>query len=428
METRQTDSELSGWKQIADYLGVSERTARQYAKQAGMPIHRMPGAKGRVWVRPVELDVWKGVANHNQRPAETTIPYRTWDAALPRFFVPGVVFLALFSVGGLFAHFFTQPHATAALKAEFGTIVALDGSGRQIWQHKFPAPFTTDRLSEAWIRSRGEIYDLDGDGLPEVLFTYPRMKHPNVVPTMTLYCFSHTGEVLWTFEPGRAVSDGTERLEPPFFISNVQVIPTRGTEGPWIVVSSNHYLSHPDQIAVLDRRGKLVGEYWHSGHLLAMSHADVDGDGIEELVLGGVDNGTRTATLLVFDPRHVSGARQYDFKTPFQLQGFGPGTEKAMVLFPRSDLVDPDGFNEIFKLDTTPTRIMVKVTESRYADDHSSIIYEFDYHLALLGVTPLPEFLQAQRERYNQGILSHPWSNAELQNLIQHVVVTSRYP
>ena len=51
--------ELQGWKQIADYLNVSDRTAQTWARRHKMPVHHLPGAKGRVFALYSELEEWK---------------------------------------------------------------------------------------------------------------------------------------------------------------------------------------------------------------------------------------------------------------------------------------------------------------------------------------------------------------------------------
>jgi len=40
---------LSGWKQIAERLGVTPQTAKMYHKRYGMPILRLPGGKPITW-------------------------------------------------------------------------------------------------------------------------------------------------------------------------------------------------------------------------------------------------------------------------------------------------------------------------------------------------------------------------------------------
>ncbi|MDX2181534.1 MAG: hypothetical protein SFV18_18210 [Bryobacteraceae bacterium] len=52
--------DFDSWKGIANYLKVSVRTAQEYEKHHGLPIHRLRGlVKSRVWAVPSELDAWK---------------------------------------------------------------------------------------------------------------------------------------------------------------------------------------------------------------------------------------------------------------------------------------------------------------------------------------------------------------------------------
>ena len=50
---------LVGWKEIAAYLGKTDRTVKRWGKNRGLPIHRVPGvAKTSVYAYPAELDWW----------------------------------------------------------------------------------------------------------------------------------------------------------------------------------------------------------------------------------------------------------------------------------------------------------------------------------------------------------------------------------
>jgi hypothetical protein len=48
---------LSGWKDIANYLGKGVRTVQRYARELGLPIHRPAGKLSVVAVK-AELDEW----------------------------------------------------------------------------------------------------------------------------------------------------------------------------------------------------------------------------------------------------------------------------------------------------------------------------------------------------------------------------------
>lgn len=410
--------QLNGWKEIGQYLQISDKAAINWERSLGMPVHRMPGKKGRVWAFADELDAWKQRAPG----ADATPPVQ--NGVWRRRLVSLLAFLLLLGAAfGLWAKRRPFLGRTPVVSLTFGTktLTALDGKGRTVWQYEFEKPFRPPETE--YQRRVSAIFDLDGDGLPEVLFRYVPLEEHGELSRQTLYCFSSQGKVLWQFVPGRTVSDGGGKFEPPYFINNVQVISGRGAEGPWIAVTSNHYLSHPDQIAILDRNGHLIGEYWHSGHLTAMAHADLDGDGIDELLLGGVDNGTAQAVLLVFDPRHVSGANHYSAENPYQLQGFQAGTEKVAVMFPRSDINVQEHFSQIFDLRTTPDRILVPVTESRFAVNPNIVYYELDYNLRIVHMERSPQLVIAHEDLRKQGVLNHPWSDSELLALKQTVVI-----
>jgi hypothetical protein len=79
-------AELRGWKQIAGYLDVTERTAQLWERQGGLPIHRLPGCKGRAFSTRPELDSWKRArkASVPFQPARRAITVRLSEAHYER--------------------------------------------------------------------------------------------------------------------------------------------------------------------------------------------------------------------------------------------------------------------------------------------------------------------------------------------------------
>jgi Tfp pilus assembly protein PilF len=49
---------LDSWKEIAAFFGRDERTVNRWEKELGLPIHRLPGTKGRVYAYTKELSAW----------------------------------------------------------------------------------------------------------------------------------------------------------------------------------------------------------------------------------------------------------------------------------------------------------------------------------------------------------------------------------
>ena len=49
---------LDSWKEIAAFFGRDERTVNRWEKELGLPVHRLPGTKGRVYAYTDELSDW----------------------------------------------------------------------------------------------------------------------------------------------------------------------------------------------------------------------------------------------------------------------------------------------------------------------------------------------------------------------------------
>ena len=77
-DTSSAESErLVGWKRIAAFLGCSERTARRWEAEEGLPVHRqVHEARSTVYALPVELDAWIRSRSPDVAETETTGPGR----------------------------------------------------------------------------------------------------------------------------------------------------------------------------------------------------------------------------------------------------------------------------------------------------------------------------------------------------------------
>lgn len=319
---------------------------------------------------------------------------------------------------------FNQPATTgiispAGYSLEVSTLIVTDAQGREVWRHQFPS-----RIAKGWYEGLSSVRrctfgDIDQDGGVETLFVYVPLDFGSV--GTTLYCFDKDGTIKWEFVPGRTIRIGDREYLPPYFTSNVQIIPI-GKESPRILVSSNHYAHNPNQIAMLDATGKLISEYWHAGHLLSIAHADLNDDGVDELLLGGVNNGYGQATMIIFDPRRVSGASRQPQR---QILGLPSGTEKAVVLFPKSCLSHNAPYNRVFELRVTrERRIMVAVVEGVAEDDNpGEMIYEFDFKLTVISARPDSHLQEHHRVLEEKGTVDHSLIDQEIANLRDEVVI-----
>ena len=49
---------LDSWKEIAEYLNRGVRTVQRWERTAGLPVRRVPSARGAVFAFEAELDRW----------------------------------------------------------------------------------------------------------------------------------------------------------------------------------------------------------------------------------------------------------------------------------------------------------------------------------------------------------------------------------
>jgi len=73
-----TGKRLDSWKEIAAFFGRDERTVSRWEK-LGLPVHRLPGTKGRVYAYTAELSAWlaapkDGAALSEEIPASFPAP------------------------------------------------------------------------------------------------------------------------------------------------------------------------------------------------------------------------------------------------------------------------------------------------------------------------------------------------------------------
>jgi hypothetical protein len=306
-------------------------------------------------------------------------------------------------------------------RVEAGALITVDARGRELWQWQFETALATDAYSGLYRHRRCAFADIDRDGRIETLFAaWPldfgeRGTH--------VYCFSEGGELRWgPVATGRYVRTDEKEYRPPYLISNVMAVPCGRERLTRVLVSNCHYAHSANQIALLEPlHGKLLSEYWHAGHLPCVTHADLDADGSEEVLLAGVNNGYGQATLVVFDSADISGASRQIGR---RWLGIPTGSERDVVLFPRTCLSELKPHSRAVDMRLIPPgRMMVVVSEDiAEAGTDGLILYELDYHLNVLSAESDTRFRTLHRQRELAG--GHAWSGDEARRLIASV----KYP
>jgi len=401
--------ELTSWKEIADYLGVAERTAQKWEIERGLPVRRLPGPKGRVSADSADLDQWKQVTV--EKPA-----WRDRVGFLKAYAVATTALLLV--VGGLQLKSYVtalRPGPPARFRLDVNALTVTDADGRELWSKTFPEAllarrYTPDSLTELATTWIGNV---DQDGAIETLFAY----HPaGGRGAAAMFCFTNTGAQKWRFVPGDRVLDG--RPLSPVAVINDFVVTDLNQDGQTeIVLAIQHpSLNKTTQVAVLDAGGALRGEYWHPGRFDRVYARDLDGDGVREILVAGASRRHGAAALAVLDSRKLLEMQPQRIIPSDQLAG-DLRVERASVVFPRTCVNQAlEVTNRVTVVTFDGGSIRVVVAE-RERDRAMTVHYVLDSGLKVLDVGVSDALRGHHRELESTGQIDHPLSADEISAL-----------
>lgn len=353
-----------------------------------MPVHRMPGAKGRVFAFVEELETWRDhEAEVETAAGSPPIPVVGPPAAVRkqwwRWALGGVI--ALIAVLG--AAWALRPKLRPSRSSiEGNAVVVFDDDGREAWRFQFPSvPLMVGPESRTSFVP-AQFVDVDGDGRDELLFP---LHHSELSSEDDeLYLFSPDGALRWKKKFWRRIRLASGWMDGPYNIRSVALIRTPGVSEARILVSSTHRVSSPTVVSLVDLQGNVLREYWHSGHFERALASDLDGDGKPEIYLAGVANGYSCADLVVLDPERFDGASEETDPVERIVDEPAP-VEIARVLLPRSRVNQAlEPYNGVGSLIRTGDSLVVSTYELPSHPEEASITFYFSRGLALQSARP----------------------------------------
>lgn len=364
---------LSSWKEIATLLQISVKTAQRWEAERGLPVKRIGG---RVSISREALANWR---------RESGVDRPWWQQVRALQIIAGcaaasALFLGIYVAYLVIVNRFGTPVSARWVGSD---LVASDALGRtrslyrsaiQIFEH-FPS------MAEFYPRT----IDINGDGRPEILS----------IPTHNLrdakgwdlLCVDESGGVQWTLKVTESVTAGGKLYTPPYVLRSYVVFDAPTGDGKkWIAATFAHRFASPSVLMVADSAGKILGSYWHAGHLDQLAVMDIENDGSLEIVAGGIDHAVNQATLVAFDPRAVSGASQTPPDHEMHYAGKPAGSEKYRAHFARTKLnLKFDNFNFVSKFDQ-PAGGLDVTTREHLAPPVGYVVYSLDQNLRVREV------------------------------------------
>jgi hypothetical protein len=328
---------LTSWKEIAAHMGRDVRTVLRWEKQRGLPVHRVPGATGRVvFAYTDELDAWskgagsdrgaeadQGAAVEGAFPAQPS-SRAGWRVAA----ISAAVVLVLASVGGAWL---IKWRAGAAREVSRVTILdaavqATAADGAIMWT------YPVDRLLNRE-HSTAVVADLTGDTRPDVIASLIP-KDASGGGTGVLLALDHQGRKLWERQPEDTFTFGTDTYGPswaPDYLLTYQV----GGQ-PVVGWALHHHTWWPSLLLTFNGRGERTSTFVNSGWIRCLL---MSGDG-RYLLAGGISNSRNGASFAILDPGKPGGASPEDARSPYECVNCPRGAPLRYFVIPWSDVID----------------------------------------------------------------------------------------
>jgi DNA-binding winged helix-turn-helix (wHTH) protein len=303
-------------------------------------------------------------------------------------------------------------------------LTMLDQNSKPMWTHDLPGTPQPASPPGEFTYPKPLIADIDGDGSKKLLFAFSNLDSPDD-PTV-IYCFAAGGKLLWTHQIGREIQSETSRVFPKAYNATwIGLLRKPTPQGGRILVGAHRGGTSLFLVEVVTPDNKVVGEYYHPGWLWAMNVMDLDGDGNDEVLLGGVNNAygnlagfDHPMTLIVLDSRHVEGQGPAPTSDDRHFRGLSSGNERAIMFFrefgqtPTDAASDFCAFREIRQL-----RTHFEAIAARLGKPEVFANFQFNSHLGIDVVTPSPAldvYLSLRPDRPSNQSERIPWYIREL--------------
>ncbi len=306
-----------------------------------------------------------------------------------------------------------KPKDTNPVLAEVkkGVLRVYNKQGEELWSRtalKIPDGSTPFGFEHSPLEAQFvTIQDIDGNGRSVVLVTGLTTSSREGLDS--LFCFEGNGELRWRVSAGSFTTFGKKGIglagEPAFM---ALAFPRAQRSRPRLFALVGSVGFSPAKVIELDpSTGSKLQAYHHRGGCNILQTADIDEDGNDELVVGGLNDGFDQACVAVLDPADISGHAPVPPDLA-PLEPIPPAKEKYYLLFARTDLGIALGrtpYNQVSYISVVGnSRINVHVREGPNPPDDSevgAVVYAFTKNMKLESVTGDDTFVTKYNKYYS---------------------------
>ena len=367
-------TKFDSWKEIADYLDRHITTCQRWEIEFGLPVHRLDDSpRARVFAYKVEIDIWLNERERKRKKTHKSL---------------SILILISITIALLLIALIKPPSRAADFKIQGSKLIILDERQREMWTYETDI---NDLEKEATYRNRfqkkriinGVHYlpyiifkDINGDRHREILFTRQTVYSEEDI----LICFDTKGKTLWNYKVGKKKIFGGKTYTDDYTILGFDIVNIDNRGDPEIIMIANHKSSFPSQIVILNSIGKLVGQYWNSGHIKDFSIIDLDNDGVNEIILSGINEEWNRPCCVILDYSCINGVspQTQDY---YKCSDVRPHREKYYFLMPINAVDSITGINRCIK------QIEInKDTPDEFITFRSLVTYTFTNKMEHVGI------------------------------------------
>ena len=326
---------LVGWKEIAEYLRTSTRTAQRWEQEQGLPVHHTGGSKGySVFAYPGELDVWlRAPAGNTASPSDAPRPATPTGLSTPSsvwrrpklLAIAAIVVVAASSILAMLR--FGVAHRPKIGSITFsGHQMLAWSNGKLLWSYDLGQPTRIPRPVD--LPPKFRLASMNGEDV--VIVAAPLLQfEAGDLSTDGVYCFTSTGKLLWQHVFADRVRFGGEDCGPRWEVETLIATGDGTHRSTWCTICS-----YPTSVAIvvkIDFSGNATRYFVNYGHLGRLSELHTPGGSF--LLAGGTNNESDAGALAVLGETTPSG-RSPQTGALSDCDSCPPGQRTATSCFP----------------------------------------------------------------------------------------------
>lgn len=307
-----------------------------------------------------------------------------------------------------------NPPNPAFIELKSSKLIILDKNAEPLWElPAFGIPEERMEKLTQWVygdKRYINVIDINNDGINEILISgkdIPNTKYSSD----SVYCFSNKGNLLWVSgaeKPGNSDAPKWRRTQTKvrdFFATKY------GREKKLFVVANDASYAGAFISELNPENGKVLSTIYHAGWLSASLCLDLDKDGNDEIILGGI-NTFNKAVIMILKTDRVDGVMP-DYFSPGN--NYKKGTAYAYVQLYCRDLSRIDhkflsGYDitELGRFGENGFHTLTLEYSLDMQKDRSGVQYAFDNKINIIYISAGSEYSQKYDQLLNEGLVKEP--------------------